>query len=263
GILPLGGILSPHSVPVGRGGGGAADAPVIPPEVRAGGRPLFDPRFLPRPHLAGSLTEDRYALECWFFAPSPGDELHPVPRVTPTADMEESPATTFTELTGTVARRGRALRRRLRVVVQGLRTDEQGVLWDAVRASHPGFIEAVLADARVTAAYRGERYSFDSRLDAWVQALRLAIVHDSFLGQICYRAKAACQARRIPLLSRVFHRLAMMTGQICIGDPVVMRPGVYIPHGQVVVDGIVEVGEGVVLFPFITIGRLAGDMVGP
>jgi len=177
--------------------------------------------------------------------------------------MEESPATTFTELTGTVARRGRALRRRLRVVVQGLRTDEQGVLWDAVRASHPGFIEAVLADARVTAAYRGERYSFDSRLDAWVQALRLAIVHDSFLGQICYRAKAACQARRIPLLSRVFHRLAMMTGQICIGDPVVMRPGVYIPHGQVVVDGIVEVGEGVVLFPFITIGLLAGNMVGP
>ena len=157
----------------------------------------------------------------------------------------------------------RRLRTVWRTVVGGLRTDTSGVLWDAVRASHPGFVEAVLADTRTTAAYRGDRYEFDSHLDAWVQAIRLAFVSDSFLAQICYRAKAACQARRIPIAPPILHRLAIVTGQICIGDPVVVRPGVYIPHGQVVVDGVVEVGDGVVLFPFVTVGLVAGNMQGP
>ena len=142
-------------------------------------------------------------------------------------------------------------------------TSYSGPLWDAVRAGHPPFVEAVLADARTTARLRGDRYEFRSRFDAGVQAIRLAFVSDSFFAQMCYRAKAACQAHRIPLIPRIFHRLAMMTGQICIGDPVVVRPGVYIPHGQVVVDGVVEVGEGVVLFPWVTIGLVAGHMVGP
>jgi serine O-acetyltransferase len=96
-----------------------------------------------------------------------------------------------------------------------------------------------------------------------VQAVRLAIVSDSFLAQVCYRAKAACQACRVPLIPRILHRLAIMTGQVCIGDPVVVQPGVYIPHGQIVVDGIVEVGEGVVLFPFVTVGLISGTMRGP
>jgi serine O-acetyltransferase len=55
----------------------------------------------------------------------------------------------------------------------------------------------------------------------------------------------------------------MITGQVCIGDPVVVQPGVYIPHGQVVLDGVVEIGEGVVLFPFVTVGLQAGEMRGP
>lgn len=120
-----------------------------------------------------------------------------------------------------------------------------------------------MADTRITAAHRGDRHEFHSRLDAWIQAARLALVSDAFLAQVCYRAKAACQARRLPVLPRLLHRLAMVTGQICIGDPVVVQPGVYIPHGQVVVDGVVEIGTGVVLFPFVTIGLQAGEMKGP
>jgi serine O-acetyltransferase len=120
-----------------------------------------------------------------------------------------------------------------------------------------------MADTRMTAAHRGDRHEFRSPLDAWIQALRLAIVSDAFLAQICYRAKAASQARRLPVLPRFFHRLAMMTGQICIGDPVVVKAGVYIPHGQVVIDGVVEIGTGVVLFPFVTIGLQAAEMMGP
>jgi serine O-acetyltransferase len=145
----------------------------------------------------------------------------------------------------------------------GARHTQSGALWDDVRSGHPGFVEAVLADATTAAAYRGDRSEFRSRPDAFVQAARLAIVSDAFLAQVCYRAKAACQSRRVPVLPRILHRLAMMTGQICIGDPVVIQPGVYIPHGQVVIDGLVEVGSGVVLFPFVTVGLHAGTVQGP
>jgi serine O-acetyltransferase len=142
-------------------------------------------------------------------------------------------------------------------------TEKSARLWAAVQSGHPRFVEAVLADARIAAAHRGDRHEHRSPFDAWIQALRLAIVSDAFLAQICYRAKAACQARRLPVIPRLFHRLAMITGQICIGDPVVVQSGVYIPHGQVVVDGVVEIGTGVVLFPFVTVGLQAGEVKGP
>jgi serine O-acetyltransferase len=155
------------------------------------------------------------------------------------------------------------VRRRWQALLGAQANDKSGLLWAAVRSNHPGFAEAVLADTRITAAQRGDRKEFRSRLDTWLQAVRLAIVSDAFLAQVCYRAKAASQARRLPVLPRFFHRLAMMIGQICIGDPVVVQPGVYIPHGQVVVDGVVEIGTGVVLFPFVTIGLQAAEMQGP
>ena len=55
----------------------------------------------------------------------------------------------------------------------------------------------------------------------------------------------------------------MIIGQVAIGDPVVVQPGVYIPHGQVVVDGMVEVGTEVALLPFVTVGLRAGSVQGP
>jgi len=120
-----------------------------------------------------------------------------------------------------------------------------------------------MADARVAARRLGDRRVFASRLDACLLAARLSAVSDAFLAQVCYRAKAACQARRIPLFPRILHRLAIVIGQIAIGDPVVVQPGVYIPHGQVVVDGMVEVGSEVALLPFITVGLRAGSVQGP
>jgi len=66
----------------------------------------------------------------------------------------------------------------------------------------------------------------------------------------------------IPLLPRLAHRLAMALAQVCVGDPVVMHPGVYIAHGQVVADGLVEIHEGAILFPWVTIGLRAGDVRG-
>jgi serine O-acetyltransferase len=132
----------------------------------------------------------------------------------------------------------------------------------ALRARHPGFREALMADAKITSAYRGERHEFRSRRDAAAQLLRLALVSDAFLAQALYRAKAALQARGVPLLPRIAHRLAMAFAQVSIGDPVVVQPGVYILHGQVVIDGTVEIGTGVTIAPFVTIGLRAGDYQG-
>jgi len=50
---------------------------------------------------------------------------------------------------------------------------------------------------------------------------------------------------------------------VCIGDPVIIEPGLYLPHGQVVVDGIVVIGRNAVLFPWTTIGLRANVPLGP
>ena len=134
--------------------------------------------------------------------------------------------------------------------------------WRALRARHPRLREALVADARITARLRGERHEFRSRADAAAQMARLAWSSDAFLAQALYRVKARLQARRVPLLPRLAHRLAMTTAQVSIGDPVVVAPGVYLLHGQVVIDGLVEIGEGAVIAPFVTIGLRAGDVAG-
>ena len=136
------------------------------------------------------------------------------------------------------------------------------VFWQTLRAQHPPLREALVADARVTASYRGERHEFTSRADAAAQMLRLALVSDAYLGQALYRLKARLQARGVPVLPRIAHRLAMALAQISIGDPVVVHPGVYVIHGQIVVDGLVEIHSGTVIAPFVTIGLRAGDVRG-
>jgi serine O-acetyltransferase len=134
--------------------------------------------------------------------------------------------------------------------------------WRAIRARHPHLREALVADARMTALHRGERSEFRSGADTAVQILRLAWVSDAFLGQALYRAKARLQALGVPILPRLAHRLAMVIAQISIGDPVVVAPGIYIVHGQFVADGLVEIGHGAVIAPFVTIGLRAGDVRG-
>jgi serine O-acetyltransferase len=121
---------------------------------------------------------------------------------------------------------------------------------------------ALAADARTTALHRGERYEFRSKLDTALQILRLLWVSDAFLGQALYRAKARWQTLGIPILPRLAHKLAMASAQISIGDPVVIEPGVYIIHGQFVADGLIEIGAGAVIAPFVTIGLRAGDVQG-
>ena len=134
---------------------------------------------------------------------------------------------------------------------------------DEVKSRQPRFLEALLADARVAAAYRGERKEFRSRLDGVLQAARLMLQTDAFLALSAYRLKARLEALRIPVLPWLAHRLAIVSGQISIADTAVVHPGVFIPNGQVVVYGLAEIHPGAILLPWVTVGPLGGGTRGP
>jgi serine O-acetyltransferase len=134
---------------------------------------------------------------------------------------------------------------------------------DEVRSRQPRFLDALLADARVAAAYRGERREFRSRLDGVVQALRLMLKTDAFLALSAYRLKVGLEALGIPVLPWLAHRLAISSGQIAIADTALVHPGVFIPSGQVVVYGSVEIHSGATLLPWVLIGPLGGGVRGP
>jgi hypothetical protein len=54
----------------------------------------------------------------------------------------------------------------------------------------------------------------------------------------------------------------MLVVQISIGDPLGIAAGVYIIHGQVVADGLAQIGSGTTIGSFVTIGLRAGNVRG-
>jgi serine O-acetyltransferase len=140
-------------------------------------------------------------------------------------------------------------------------------VWDLMmartRTKTPRFVEAVVADAKLFSARRGERDQFRGRFDAAFRTFRLFWISNAFLGQACYRAQARLDSLGVPVLPRLMHRLAMITGQVCVGRSVIVHPGVVIAHGQVVIDGFAEIHRGVCVLPSVTIGLRHGDVRGP
>lgn len=132
----------------------------------------------------------------------------------------------------------------------------------SLQQRNPKFVPAVGLDARYTCHQRGERHEFRSRFDTLCQVLRLMWVSDAFAAHVSYRLRASLLRRGVPLLPRMLHRYAMRSAQVSIGPGVLMHPGVYIVHGQIVIDGLVEVGTGTVIAPWVTIG-LRGSIEGP
>lgn len=69
-VLPVDGKLTKHSISADLVAEVAGETPIIRPEFAPGDAMIFDEVFVHRTHLSPHMTEDRYALECWFFAPS-------------------------------------------------------------------------------------------------------------------------------------------------------------------------------------------------
>jgi serine O-acetyltransferase len=128
---------------------------------------------------------------------------------------------------------------------------------------HPRFLAAVRADTQCACANLGHALPDASKGRLAWEALRLAGTTDAFIGLALYRAKARLQGLGIPVLPRIAHRLAVMTAQVAIGDPVVIQPGIYLPHGQVVIDGFVKIASGTTIRPWVTIGLMEGNFEGP
>ena len=56
----------------------------------------------------------------------------------------------------------------------------------------------------------------------------------------------------VPLLPRIARGITMMIAQISIGDAVIIRPGVSISHGYVVIAGLSEIRSGTLIAPFVS-----------
>lgn len=130
------------------------------------------------------------------------------------------------------------------------------------RARHPRLRDALVADARIALVHRAGAAPRRGAGTA-LQILSLCLTSEAFLAQAIYRVKTALQRRGVPLLPGICHRLSNMIAGVDIGDPVVMHPGVHILHGKVVIDGVTEIGSGVVIGPFVSIGLISGNIIGP
>lgn len=132
-----------------------------------------------------------------------------------------------------------------------------------LRIVRPGFIAAVSGDVRTYRRRRGESGPSDNTLMRCVQVLRLIWTADDFAALLLYRVRVALDSIGIPLLPRLLYFANAAFFGVRIGDYVAMEPGIYIPHGQVVIDGLVHIERGCALFPWTTIGLVAGNAIGP
>ncbi len=69
-----------------------------------------------------------------------------------------------------------------------------------------------------------------------------------------YRLSVWLRRHHVPFLPGLFDRWNRIAVSLSIGKPVQIGPGVYFPHGWVVIDGIVTIGAHCVISPWVTVG---------
>lgn len=131
------------------------------------------------------------------------------------------------------------------------------------RPAHPPFFSTVLVDARARLAHRGHPQARAGTVRLAGLALWLAAESDAFAAQIVYRAKARLHSLGVPVLPSILHRFAVLLAQVSIGDQVLVRPGLYIPHGQISISGRAELRTLVTVAPFVMIAPREGEQQGP
>ncbi|MBI2760608.1 MAG: serine acetyltransferase [Chloroflexi bacterium] len=82
------------------------------------------------------------------------------------------------------------------------------------------------------------------------------------LAVILFRLKQWFRQRHVPVLPAVCDRLAILGWNVAIGNHTEIGAGLYLPHGNVVIDGIVTIGRHCVIAPWVTIG-VNGTVAGP
>jgi serine O-acetyltransferase len=115
----------------------------------------------------------------------------------------------------------------------------------------------------VFAHHRGEVKFVRTKVRRILYGLALPFRASEYLGLVLYRLRDVLKSSHVPLLPLAINAICAVIWGIRIGDPVVIDEGIYIPHGQIVIDGLVFIGKGSELCPWITIGLRQGDARGP
>lgn len=127
----------------------------------------------------------------------------------------------------------------------------------------PPLGRALRIDALRFAAHRGDKHEFSSRRGEWWNVLKMLWSSDDYAGLALYRLRAALQAHHVPLLPSIINRICITLFRIDVGEGVVVREGVYIPHGNVMLSGVTLIGRNTVLCPWIGLGCKQGSLMGP
>ena len=94
--------------------------------------------------------------------------------------------------------------------------------------------------------------------------MRLFWDSDDYAGVALYRLRAALHAHHVPILPRLLHGICSHFFGIRIGANVTIGEGLYLPHGNIVIDGVCVIGEKALIAPWSTLGtRQDSEFFGP
>jgi serine O-acetyltransferase len=93
-------------------------------------------------------------------------------------------------------------------------------------------------------------------------ALADVFLNTRLLAVVMFRCKRALQRRHVPILPSVLDRACVLFFNVNLGNYTNIGGGLYLPHGNVVVDGMVSIGRNCVIAPWVTIGT-NGTVAGP
>ena len=97
---------------------------------------------------------------------------------------------------------------------------------------------------------------------ARIGAVLDVLLSSRVLAIALFRCKRALQRRRVPLLPALLDRTCVVLFNVNLGNYTDIGGGLYLPHGNVVVDGLVRIGRNCVIAPWVTIGT-NGSVAGP
>jgi serine O-acetyltransferase len=84
-----------------------------------------------------------------------------------------------------------------------------------------------------------------------------------FVGFALYRVRVALSRARVPILPTLLNKILIWFFGIRIGQHVLIEPGVYVNHGNVIIDGVTRIRTGSVITAWVTIGLQQGNFLGP
>jgi serine O-acetyltransferase len=115
-------------------------------------------------------------------------------------------------------------------------------------------VEEIELDLHVYAAHRMNAIQETTWAAKWPAYREIFANAHSIYALIAYRVAVRLRRRGVPLLPGLLSHFARIMSGIEIGRHVELSPGVYFPHGNVVMDGFVKVGYACVFSPFVTLG---------